>query len=130
MLKIVFKFNQTVISVGNVSAVDGTGATVSVTPSFANNEVIVNLASVPNGKRVTVSVSGVNGTAAATASIGFLLGDVNGSHTVDINDTRAVRARAGQAVDNVNFRYDINLTGRITASDIMAAKARSGSSLP
>lgn len=127
---VVFQFDKPISVIGAVSAVDNSGNMVSITPTFGNNEVLVGINGIANGKRVTISLSGVNGTTDKPVSLGFLLGDVNGTRTVDLTDARAVRARAGQVVDSSNFLYDINLTGVITGSDISAVKARGGTTLP
>ena len=80
-------------------------------------------------KPETLSLAGVNGTLSTSASLGFLLGDVNNSRTVSQIDISALQARAGQVTDLSNFRFDVNASGSINASDIAAAKARLGAVL-
>ena len=79
---------------------------------------------------VQVSLLAVNGNINVSASVGFLLGDVNGSRSVNSSDISGIKARSGQIVDGSNFRFDVNVTGTINSSDISIGKARSGSMLP
>ncbi len=124
--QIVFQFNQPITSVGGATASPvGTAAM-----SFSGSEVTVSLTNVPDNRRVTVSLTSVNGTPQTpSASIGFLVGDVNGTRTVNASDISAVKARSGQAASATNFKFDLNATGAINASDISAVKARSGLTL-
>ena len=66
----------------------------------------------------------------ATASLGFLVGDVNNSRSVTATDILQVKGRSGQVTDATNFKFDLNASGSITASDILAVKGRSGLVLP
>lgn len=124
--QIVFQFNQPITSVGSVTASPvGTAAV-----SFSGSEATVSLTNVADNRRVMISLTSVNGTPLApSASIGFLVGDVNGTRTVSASDISAVKARSGQAANATNFKFDLNFTGAITASDISAVKARSGLTL-
>ncbi|MBL8522064.1 MAG: hypothetical protein JNN20_00095, partial [Betaproteobacteria bacterium] len=63
-------------------------------------------------------------------SLGFLVGDVDGSRSTNAGDVSNVKARAGQAVDSTNLRFDLNANGIVSAADIAAVKARSGRRLP
>ena len=99
-------------------------------PTFSGNELIVILAGVPDRQRLTVTATGVNGSASASTPIGFLIGDINASRGVNAADIGAVKARQGQAVDGANFRSDLNADGRIDLVDVAAVQARSGSVLP
>lgn len=130
--KIVFVFDGAVSVAGTASAVNGSGANVAgVTQSALGNEVIVNLPVLPNGSRATVTLTGVNGGAQVlTASIGFLIGDVDGSRTVIQQDTSAIKARSGQGTTLQNARYDINASGLIGSADVSATKARLNATLP
>lgn len=124
---VVFRFNGTVTSVGTVSAFDTLLASVTIaSTNVSGNEVTVTLSNVADRQRVTVSLTGVNGTTTVDASLGFLLGDVNDSRVVDGTDTGKVKARSGQTVNQSNARYDVNVSGVVGAADIAAVKARSG----
>ena len=128
---IVFQFSGPVTSVGSASAKDAASVDVGSTAvGFAGNEVIVTLTNVPNNRRATISVNNVNATGLnVSRTMGFLLGDVNNSRSVNPSDTSAVKARSGQATTTQNFQFDVNASGSINASDISAVKARSGSAL-
>lgn len=129
--QVVFVFNDSITAIGSVSAIDGNGTAVSATAgSLSGAEVIVTLPDVPNARRVTVLLQGVNGGGNAQVSLGFLLGDVNGSASIDDQDVAALRARSGQMADGDNFHFDINASGRVTAADLLGAKARRGAVLP
>lgn len=125
--RIVFQFNATINSTGQASVTDETGATVPSVLTQSGNEVVVTLASVADSKRVTVALPTVNGTTVnATASVGFMLGDVNNSRSVNISDVSNVKAQSGQRTTAGNFRADFNTTGAVNAADISSVKSRRG----
>ena len=129
--QIVFQFNGTINNAGNVTVKDASNADVgNATLSFNNSEVVVTLTNVPDSKRVTITLMGVNGTANPTVAMGFLVGDVTNSRSVNAADIAAVKARVNQAVTNANFKYDINASGTISSADVSAVKARAGMVLP
>ena len=123
--QIVFQFDVPV-TFGVATAVDEAGASVVVASAVAgsNNDVVVTLTGVPDNKRVKVLLPNVNGVD-FSASLGFLLGDVNNSRSVSANDVQQMKARSGQNVDAANFRFDLNVTGVISAADVSAVKSRS-----
>jgi YVTN family beta-propeller protein len=128
--RIVFRFDRTVDSATTVTALDINNAAIG-TASFviAGNDIIVNLAGVPDATRVAVSLTGVNGTLTVSATLGFLVGDVNNSRSVNSSDINAIKTRSGQVVDTSNFKFDLNASGGINTTDINAAKTRSGGAL-
>lgn len=75
-------------------------------------------------------MSGINGVAERNANVLFLAGDVTMNGMVDQLDVGGVKARAGWTVDQSNFIYDLNLSGRITGADIIATRVRIGTSAP
>lgn len=124
---IVFQFNRQIATTGSV-AVAPVGTVSAVT---VGTDVIVTLTDVPDNQRATVSLTGVNGSAVnVAASLGFLVGDVNNTRSVNSSDISSVKARSGQATTSQNFRFDVNASGAINSSDISAVKARSGLVLP
>ncbi len=130
---IVFKFDRPITSTGAVSVVQNLPASGAVaSASFIGNEISVTLTAVTDNQRVTISLTGFNGAVNPTASatIGFLIGDVNNSQSVNSSDISGVKARSGQTTTAANFRFDVNATGSINSSDISAVKARSGLVLP
>ena len=129
--RIVFVFDNPVTSVDSVSVVNANLAAVGTASALftSSNELVVVLTGIPDNQRVTVRATGVNGIASASASIGFLVGDVNNTRTVNSSDISGVKARSGQATTSANFLFDVNASGAINSSDISAVKARSGSVL-
>ena len=131
---IVFQFNVAVSSFGAVTSMDvPSGLSGSVPATVSGNEVTVTLTGIPDNRRVLLSLSGVTGpvdSTDATAAIGFLVGDVNGTRSVNSSDISGVKARSGQITTGANFKFDVNASGAVNSSDISAVKARSGLSLP
>ena len=129
---LIFQFNNPIVAVGSVTVVDTLGASVgSATIAASGNTVNVTLIGIPDNKRVTVTLTNVNGESTPfTASIGFIIGDVNSTRSVNSSDVSGVKARSGQPTDASNFRFDVNATGAVNSSDISAVKARSGTTLP
>jgi hypothetical protein len=123
---IVFNFDAPVSAAGSVGLTDDTGTPVGsaiLTP--VGSALRVNLTGIPDNKRVKVVLTDVNNRLDVySASLGFLLGDVNGSWTLDRSDVAAMKARSGQGVTNGNFWFDLNLSGTITAAEIAGIKAR------
>lgn len=104
----------------------------NATASVVGGDVVVALTNIPDRQRITVGLSGLNGlpTGTARASLGYMLGDVNGSRAVNSSDISSVKARSGQPTTALNFMFDVNASGAINSSHISAVKARSGTSLP
>ncbi len=128
---IVFRFDGAVSVAGVATTADGAALPLgTASASAAANEVIVTVAGVPDNRRLSISLTGVNGNTNAAAAIGFLRGDVNGNRNVSTADTSQIRARAGQVAGSTNFLADINASGVIGAADIAAAKSAVGRSLP
>ena len=128
---IVFQFNVPITKEGTANVLDALNApigTVTVTPS--GNDVVVTIGDLPDNQRVTISLANVNGSGNFSVAMGFLIGDVNGTGSVNSSDIAGVKARAGQPTDAVNFKFDLNANGAISSSDISAVKARSGLTLP
>ena len=128
---LVFHFSGPVSSAGNVAVVDPqSGGMPGGTALPSGNDVVVSLFGIADNHRATVTLTGVNGATNASASLGFLVGDVNGSRSVTPTDIQQIKARAGQATNAGNFRFDLNTSGIIGAADIASVKARSGLVLP
>ena len=123
--------NVPITVAGTVTVVDALAAPVGTPSAVASgNEVLVTVTGVPDNKRVTVTLTTVNGTLTVSASMGFLVGDVNNSRSVTATDILQVKGRSGQGTDATNFKFDLNASGSVTASDILAVKGRSGLVLP
>jgi hypothetical protein len=125
---IAFKFDAPVTSVGAATVTDSLAASAgTAVASFnASNEVLVTLTGVADNKRVTVTVNGINGATTATATMAFLVGDVNNTRSVTTADAQQVKGRSGQAIGASTFLYDVGLAGIVRASSILATKGRNG----
>ncbi len=124
---IVFQFNGAVANAGSASITNG----AVTAPIAAGNEVLVTLTGVPDNQRATVTLTNVNGSVnPPPVSIGFMVGDINNSRSVNSSDISGVKARSGQTTNASNFKFDVNATGAINSSDISVVKARSGLVLP
>jgi hypothetical protein len=129
--QLVFQFNAAVSSVTNVTAIDEANNSIAIADqSMSGNELRVTLLGALDKKRVKISLTGVNGALDASASIGFLLGDVGMVREVTQAAASAIKSRTGQAASLDNFIYDINLSGTITAADVVAVRRRVGNKLP
>jgi hypothetical protein len=129
--KIVFTFNDVIFAAGTATCVDVSAAPIgTVSVAAVGATVEVTLTGIPDAKRVTVTLAGVNGTLGASTSIGFLLGDVNNSYTVTSSDILAINGRIGQAANASNFRYDVNVSGNVSTQDVNTVKAQTGQTLP
>ena len=123
---LVFTFNKPLTS---VTVVTDRGV-VSGTPSVVGQQIIVDLASVPNAQLVTLSLTGVTdvygGTVSTTFSLGVLWGDTDGNGVVNDIDLDAVvaAADAGVVVNETTFRLDVNVSGKINNADIVQTRKR------
>jgi peptidyl-Asp metalloendopeptidase len=129
---IAFNFNAGIATPGTVTCLDASNAPVGTCSVAASGpSAIVTLNSVPNNSRVKVSLTNVNGSGTnASASLGFLVGDVNGSRSVTASDILLAKGKTGQIVSVGNSGYDDDLSGTLTVADVNAVKANSGLSLP
>ena len=126
----VFQFSTPITSSGTVTCVNASGTPVgSAAASFSGNEVRVALSGIPANQRVQVRLAGVNGTINVSASMGFLVGDVDGSASVTASDILRVKGWSGLPTTASNFLYDVDLSSGINSLDIDAVKARAGLSL-
>ncbi len=88
------------------------------------------LSGVPDRKRVTVTVNDVNNSRDVAVSLGFLVGDGNGSGRITAADILVTKLRQGQSTNSTNFRFDFTRSGTINSSDLAIVKSRSGAVLP
>ena len=130
---IVFRFDIAITSPGNVTLMQMSPAGGAVASAVAmNNEIRVTLTGITDNQRVTISLANINGiqNATASASLGFLVGDINNSRSVNASDIIGLKARFGQTTAAANFKFDVNASGSVNASDISAVRVRSGLALP
>ncbi len=124
--KIVFQFDGTITSIGTVTV----SPNMAVTSTSTSNEIVVTLSNASDNQRVAITLANINGTVSTpTVALGFLLGDVNNSRSVNASDISAVKARSGAVVTSANAVYDVNASGGINAADISGIKARAATVL-
>jgi plastocyanin len=130
---LVFTFSNEVTA-GSASVTAGIGS-VSGSPSFAGNQMTVNLIGVSDVQKITVTLSGIMDTSAQTlpdtsVSMNMLIGDTSGSKTVNGTDVSQTKNQSGHAVTSSNFREDVTSNGTINGTDVSAVKSRSGNGVP
>ncbi|MEO7367324.1 MAG: dockerin type I domain-containing protein [Gemmatimonadaceae bacterium] len=115
----------------SIVANNPSGATGMVTGAVqSGNDLIVGLSGVTDKQVLTLSTSG-GSVSPAVVSIGFLVGDVNGSRAVSSTDTAQTKAATSPGTVSLsNFRTDVNANGSINGSDVATVKASSGNTLP
>jgi hypothetical protein len=130
-----FTFNNNLTAVQSVTTSCGAVAS-SMIDSSDPHRFIVNLRNVTcNAENVTVTLTNItddqsNTLASASATMGLLLGDVDGDGSVNKTDFDLVRADIGQTTDGTNFRADVNVSGAIDQLDAKVVKRQNGTSLP
>jgi hypothetical protein len=129
--QIVLAFDTAITSIDVLSVLDESGRGVAgATHHIDGSTVKLVLQSVRDRSRMRIVLEGINGTSAtASAALGFLLGDADGSAAVDPSEVGAFKARAGQTANGDNARFDLNASGTITAADVAGVKARVGGRL-
>jgi hypothetical protein len=130
---LVFTFKSNLAG-GEVSVTGGGGA-ISGTPTMSANTITVNLTSVPNAQRTTLTLHNMKDVANqllpdTTVTVGFLLGDTTGNGSVVSSDITQTKLQAGHSITSANFRTDLNLNGSINGSDVSLVKSRVGTVLP
>lgn len=132
---VVFTFQNNVTSVGSATVTSGTGKVASSSIAADRHQYIVNLTGVTNAQRITVTLgnvadSGGNTSRAISATMGVLIGDVNGDGLVTSSDVDQVKAQSNQRVTIANFRDDVTIDGAINGSDMSLVKSKAGTRLP
>jgi uncharacterized delta-60 repeat protein len=128
---LIFQFDGVINSVGNATSLDAQSASMGSAMAVpSGTDVVVTLTGVPDKRRTTISIMGINGSSTASVSLGFLVGDVDSSGSVDQADVVAIKSKSGLITDKSNFLFDLNSSGQIGASEVAAAKARRGTTLP
>jgi hypothetical protein len=90
------------------------------------------LHNVTNGQLLRINLFGANdGTNAADFAIpmGVLLGDMNGTRTVEGNDVSVVQAHTRHRLDSSNFLYDVNVNGAIEGNDVSMVQQQTRTSI-
>jgi Dockerin type I domain len=139
---LVFTFANPLKSVSSASVTSGTGSVVSKSISTTDaHQYIVNLTGVippnpPGGEYITVTLANLSDTvgdfsASISATMGVLVGDVNGSGRTDNGDAIIVRNLSGTVPsDSTTARADVNCSGRIDNGDAIIIRNNSGAALP
>jgi hypothetical protein len=137
--KMVFTFGNPLTSVSGVSATATGGGVAPFASGAIDNtdahQYVVNLSGVPNAQYVTVTLtnvmdSDVNFRSIIQGSMGVLLGDVNATGRVDVNDVFQVRQQSLLTPNSSNFRMDIDASGRIDVNDVFTARQQNLTGLP
>jgi hypothetical protein len=130
-----FTFNNLLTSVESAATTCGTVNGIAL-DQFDAHRVFVSLREVTcNEEEVTVTLNGVhddqgNTLPSAAATMGLLLGDVNGDRAVDLADVEQTRADGGKKTDSGNFREDVNASGSIDGRDVTVVRSKIGTMLP
>jgi hypothetical protein len=129
---LIFEFNTPISAEGAVTVTDVSAVAVgNASVQRSGSTVVVTLANIPDSQRVNISLLGVNGNPVTfAASMGFLVGDVNGTGSVRASDISAIKANLSQPVNTATYKFDLDADGFITNKDLSAAKARSGTVIP
>lgn len=131
--QVVFAFTGAApTSVASVTATTQAAASVPIaSTTFTATEMIVTLGTVPNGSRVAIAATGVNGVAGLNPSVvvGFLVGDVSGNRVVQGSDVTYVQQRLSAPLTAANFKADVSVNGQIQGSDVTAVQQRLSTSL-
>lgn len=130
--QLTFSFSGTVRQIDAVTCENAFGAAVGQpTVAILGKDVRVSLGAVPDRSRVKVTLKNINGLGGdASASVAFLVGDINANQAVVASDLVAVKARAPVAVGTANFLADIDLSGIVDVQDLLAAKSNAGQKVP
>jgi hypothetical protein len=127
---LVFTFTNSV-SVQGASVTAGAGRVTGF--SISGKDVMVELTGVTNAQTIVVTLANVKdgiNISNVQATMGVLLGDVDGSGRVDINDLFDVRQTSLQTANSSNSRMDVDLSGRIDSTDVFITRQQSLTSLP
>ena len=98
--------------------------------TVAGNIVTIPLTNVANAQTINVTLNNVNGSTNVAIPMRVLIGDVNGSGTVNASDVSLTKSRIGQPVAAATFRSDVNANGSINSGDVAIIKANIGTALP
>jgi len=113
------------------AALNPTGSISSF--SVSGKIATVNLTAVSNAQTLRVNLRGVSDgktTNDVTVPMGVLLGDTNGSRSVDAKDVILTQSKSGQMTNSTNFHEDVTLDGTINSSDTQMVQSAVGTKLP
>ncbi len=133
--KLTLTFNNPIASVDGVAISCGTVTSIRADASDAHL-LLVGLTGVNcNAQNIKLTLTNIhddegNTLPTAIATVGLLLGDINGDGIVDSNDAHQTKRDRGQSTNSGNFREDINKNGRIDTIDFAVVKSQLGTMLP
>jgi hypothetical protein len=132
---LVFNFANILTNVGQATVTSGAGDVSSKTIGSDGHQFIVELTGVSTAQRITMTLNDVTDSdgdwsSAVSASMGVLLGDVNGTGRTDSGDVTSVRNHTVSVPDQQSSRYDVNADGRIDAGDVTVTRNSSVTVLP
>ena len=124
--------NEIASALAQVSS--GNGTVVGL-PISNGNEMTINLTGVTDAQQLTVTVSNIFDTygqtlASIPVTMDVLLGDTTGNAQVNSSDVSQAKICSGRALDDTNFRCDVNLSGSLNSSDVSVVKANCGHGIP
>jgi WD40 repeat protein len=132
---VVFTFNNNVTGADSATSGCGTVGSISVDPIDSHHLIVTFNGATCNEQNVTITATNVhddlgNTLAAASASMGVLIGDINGDGHVGNGDIGNIQAHRGEMTSSTNFHDDVTIDGRINNQDVQTARSHRGESLP
>ncbi|HMJ90402.1 MAG TPA: dockerin type I repeat-containing protein, partial [Candidatus Acidoferrum sp.] len=126
-------FSNPLVS-GTASVTSGIGS-IAGKPVFEGNTMTLNLSNVTDAQKLTIKLSQVTDSFSQvlpemTLSARMLIGDANGSRTVNATDITQVKTQSGLPVTAANFRSDVNASGTVNGTDVSQVKASAGNGVP
>ena len=132
--KWVFNFSQPIVSVDSTEVDCGRIQNLVIEPGNPYQVSLYTTNSGCTASYVTATLSGVHSStetlASASATMGLLVGDVDGNGVVDDSDFHQVKRLEGQTVSHFNFREDVTASGKITRHDTRVVRSHAGEILP
>ena len=131
----VFTFNHDVTEAESVTLGCGTLDGISVDPNSSHRLLVTFDGVACNATEVTVTLNNVhdmegNILASAAATMGILIGDIDGDGEVAKHDIGTIKRSVRQHVDATNFNLDLNLNGQVDPNDLQIARSHRGEILP
>ncbi len=132
--KWVFSFSQPILSVDEATVRCGEEQRIEIDPANPYQVDLFSTNHQCNGQYVTATLTGIHSAsetlASASATMGILVGDVDGNGVVDEVDFDQARRADGEEASFVNFRDDVSANGFVDRKDAKAVRGHAGDSLP
>jgi beta-galactosidase len=113
----------------NLTLSSGTGSA----SYLGNNQISIGMSGATDGQVLTILLTGPQVVSGApgnyTLNVGVLLGDIDGSGSVNVGDVIAAKLNSGVPLTSSNFLSDLNGDGAINVADVITAKLNSGHTL-